>query len=161
MHQDLDEPTEPVDLDFAGHVLLCGLRAQVVGRGDCPLVQRHFEELCGPLAARAQGALFVVMKLLALRSQRRLRVHLPGCSSISVDEMMLLSAIADAQANGAPAASAGRSWMARLTGGVFDPALERAVCELGDLVARSGHQLGLVTWTAAVHAAAAARPTLH
>ena len=131
-----DDAETPIELDFPAHAVLLGVRAIAVGRGDCPLLKQRFTELCGPLADRTLSTLFIVVKLLALKSRRRLSVHVPGCAGISGDEIMLLAAIAQAQSRPGPA-QPNSSWMARLTGGVFDPALERSVAEVAELLSLS------------------------
>ena len=153
--------TEAVGIDFTAHVLLWGLRAHVVGRDQCPLVRRRFHELCGDRADELVGALLLVVRLLALKSQRRIKVHLPGCAAISGDEMMLLAAVADAQDRCGALPGPAQSWMARLTGGVFDPSLERSVGDLAALLSRSGRKLDRIGRWPHSPSEPPERPTLH
>jgi hypothetical protein len=160
-----EDPAEPVELDFAHHVLLTGVRALIVGRGDCVVVRRAFGELCGPRADQMLGTLYLVVKLLAFASRRRLRVHLPGCSAVSQDELMLLSAFTEAQGwaphpAGRRAPQAG-SWIERLTGAERDRALDAAMADLADLLALSGRRLERLDLDCNPDAAEPARRTLH
>jgi hypothetical protein len=157
MEADTDAPV-PVELDFVAHALLGGLRAHAVGHGDCGLVKQRLSALCGSLAEDMDAAILLVVRLLALRSRRRLRVHLPHCSGLSGDEMMWLAAVADGQGRGAPQLRS-HSWMTRLAG-VFDPGLEWAVAEVARVLARSGRRLAPPAADAAFHDAAIA-PTVH
>ena len=119
-------PPAPIELDEAAHVLLSGMRAIAVGRGECPALRRRFSELCGPSGDEALNVLFVFMKQLAFCGRRRLRVHMPGCCAVSSDELIFLSAIAAAQ-EGAGAGDGGdRRWLSSLTGEEADQALAKA-----------------------------------
>jgi hypothetical protein len=139
LSNDADAPV-PIELDFVAHALLVGLRGHVVGVPDCPLVRRRLTDLCGAHAEELSAAMLLVVRLLALKSRRRLKVHLPHCSAISSDELIWLSAIADAQCENGARRDPDRSWMAMLAG-VFDPSLERATADLAAMLAESGRRL--------------------
>ena len=137
-----------------------------IGRGDCPMIQRSFDDACGPLANQAMTALFVLVKQLGWKSGRQLHLHVPGCRRISGDELMLLRAFADAQ----DAALIHRDdrldeQLGRLLGGPPDPSIRSSLRMVAYLLSLNGHSL-----THSDEAAASApwpdlsspgRPTLH
>ena len=136
---DHDTSIEPVELDGAGHALLSGLRAIAVGRAECPAVRRMFADLFGRSGNEALNVLFVFVRQLAFSSKRRLRVHLPGCSAISGDEMIFLSAISAAQCEGASAERGMGQWISRLAGrSDVAPTLAHTLKALGELLSESG-----------------------
>ena len=141
--EDPDLSPEPVELDEAGHVLLCGMRAIAVGRSECPTLRRMFGDLCGSSGEEALNILFVVIKQLAFTSKRRLCVHVPGCRRISRDEMMFLSALAAAQDDGAGAAPCTRLWLSRLTGREADASLVRSLGVLAGVLNANGRHIAL------------------
>jgi hypothetical protein len=125
-----DEPSEAIELDETAHALLWGLRAIVVGRGDCPALRRAFLDLCGDQGDEALSALFVIIKQLAFRSRRRLSVHLPGCCAISGDELRFLSIVASAQT----AEKESSAWLAGLIGSDVDLTLSRSIGVLANIL---------------------------
>lgn len=142
MRPDEPAPVQPVELNHAEHLVLRAVRAFVVGRGDCLTLRHTLAALCGPRTDQTLCALMVAVRLLALRSRRRLRVHLPGCGVISADELMLLSALAATQGrDGLPAGGGAGLWLSRLTGAPADACLCAAFEDVGRLLAMSGQRL--------------------
>lgn len=134
--------SEPVELDQAEHILLWAIRAIAIGRSDCAGLRHAFRDLCGPVGDEALTTLFVLVKQLAFRSRRRLRLHAPGCSGISGDELMLLAAVAAAQGpvrDGAILPEA--PWLSQLIGAEADSSLIASARALAGLLARSGCRL--------------------
>jgi hypothetical protein len=85
------------DLSPAEHLLVWGLRTIAVGHGDCPLLTQTFARRCGPMGGAALQAYFTLVQLIGLSSRRRLRVHVPGCACVSVDETAVVGIVAAAQ----------------------------------------------------------------
>lgn len=141
MRIDIPAPVQPIELSRAEHLVLRAVRAFVVGRGDCLTLRHTLAALCGAQTDQTLGALMVAVRLLALRSRRRLSVHLPGCGAISGDELMLLAALAAAQARAGGSGRPACPWIARLIGAPADPSLCAAFEAVGQLLAASGQQL--------------------
>jgi len=139
-----DDLTEAIEIDGVGHAVLWAVRAFVVGRGECAVVRRLFEDLAGPAADETLTSLFLAVKLLAFRSQRRLRIHLPGCRGVSGDELTLLAAVAAARepAVGTGAALLDR-WLSRLIGAAPDPSLVRAFESVGAHLRAAGCEVSI------------------
>ena len=89
MAADLDGAVELDDLDRA---VLWAMRSVAVGRLDCPSLRRAMVDLYGPAADQILCALLVMVRLLANRSVKGLRMHMPGSNAVSRDELMILSA---------------------------------------------------------------------
>jgi hypothetical protein len=85
------------DLSRPEHLLILALRAIAVGHGDCPLVAQTFSKACGPLGSQALGAYFALVRYIGVMGRRRLRVHVPGCPCVSVDETAIIGLVAAAQ----------------------------------------------------------------
>ena len=85
------------DLSRPEHLLVWALRAIAVGHDDCPLLGQTFERACGPLGDQAFGAYCIVVKTIGMIGRRRLRVHVPGCPCVSLDEKAIVGVIAAAQ----------------------------------------------------------------
>ncbi len=140
--QDTGPTPRPLELGYAEHLLLQAVRAMAIGRGDCPMIQRAFDDACGPLANQAMTALFVLVKQLGWKSDRRLALHVPGCRGVSGDELMLLRAFADAQA-----AAEGRTdarlddQLSRLLGRAPDPSIRASIRMVAYLLSLNGHGL--------------------
>ncbi len=94
----------------------------------------------GDFADDALNTLFVLVKQIAFKSRRRLRVHAPGCSAISGDELLFLGAIAAAQTEEAEEPERSRS---RLIGQDADPGLAASVRALARVLAMNGQRLSL------------------
>lgn len=95
----------------------------------------------GDFADDALNTLFVLVKQIAFKSRRRLRVHAPGCSAISGDELLFLGAIAAAQTEEAEEPE--RLWLSRLIGQDADPGLVASVRALARVLAMNGQRLSL------------------
>jgi hypothetical protein len=97
----LEETTDAAvtlrDLDPAEHLLVWGLRTIAVGHGDCAVLSRTFASRCGALGAPALQAYFTLVQLIGASARRRLRVHVPGCLCVSVDETAVVGIVAAAQ----------------------------------------------------------------
>ena len=139
-----DDLTEAIEIDGVGHAVLWAVRAFVVGRGECAVVRRLFQDLCGPAADETLTTLFLAVKLLAFRSQRRLRIHLPGCRCVSGDELTLLAAVAAArEPTGGTGAAPLDRWLSRLSGTAPDSSLIRAFEAVGELLAAAGCEVSI------------------
>lgn len=134
---------EMISLDRAPHTLLMGLRMIVVGRAECPVLRRMFVELCGPSGDEALTSLFVIVKLVAFRSRRRLSVHAPGCPAISSDELIFLSALAAAQRPEIEGHASEGLWLSSLIGAEADSALSGSLRALAGLLTAADQSLDM------------------
>lgn len=133
--QDMDGPIELDDLDRA---VLWAMRSVAVGRVDCPSLRRTFVDLYGPAADQILCALMVMIRLLANRSGGGLRMHMPGSSAVSRDELLILAALSAVQAEAAESAD---FTLAQLLGLGRDPGLIAAFRYVADLLADRGRRL--------------------
>ncbi len=85
------------DLTRPEHLLVWALRAIAIGHDDCPLLGQTFHRACGPLGSQAFGAYCMVVKTIGMMGRRRLKVHVPGCPCVSLDEKAIVGVIAAAQ----------------------------------------------------------------
>jgi hypothetical protein len=121
---DMDGPVELDDLDRA---VLWAMRSVAVGRLDCPSLRRTFLDLYGPAADQILCALLVMVRLLSSRAAAGLRMHMPGSSAVSRDELLILSALAIVQEDaGSAAALRVATELSELFGGRFDASLASA-----------------------------------
>lgn len=132
---DMDGPVELEDLDRA---VLWAMRSVAVGRVDCPSLRRTFIDLYGPTADQILCALMVMIRLLASRTSGGLRMHMPGASAISRDELLILAALSALQAEAVENADAS---LAQLLGLGRDAGLIAAVRYVADLLADRGRRL--------------------
>ncbi len=140
--RDVRSTTEALELGHVEHLLLQAVRATAIGRGDCPMIRRSFEDVCGPLASQAMTALFVLVKQLAWKSGRPLALHVPGCRGISRDELMLLRAFADAQAAARTQTDVRLDeQLSRLLGRPPDPSIRASIRMVAYLLSLNGHNL--------------------
>lgn len=79
------------------HLLVWALRAIAIGHDDCPLLGQIFERACGPMGVPALGAYGILVKTIGMIGRRRLRVHVPGCPCVSLDEMAIVGVVAAGQ----------------------------------------------------------------
>lgn len=133
---DVDGPVELDDLDRA---VLWAMRSVAVGRLDCPSLRRAFVDLYGPGAAdQILCALLVMVRLLASRAARGLRMHMPGSSAVSRDELLILSALAVVQEEAAGPVPAE---LAELLDGRIDSSLASAFQYVAELLSNRGRRL--------------------
>lgn len=132
---DMDGPVELDDLDRA---VLWAMRSVAVGRVDCPSLRRTFIDLYGPSADQILCALMVMIRLLASRSRGGLRMHMPGASAVSHDELLILAALSAVQAEAAENADAS---LAQLLGLHGDAGSVAAVRYVADLLGDRGRRL--------------------
>jgi hypothetical protein len=90
-------PANLQDLTRGEHMLLWSFRAMAVGRGDCVLVRRQFEDTCGALATEAQAALGVFVRELGAAGRRKVTLAAPGSFRLTCDEQLVLAVFAAAQ----------------------------------------------------------------
>jgi hypothetical protein len=136
---DMDGPVELDDLDRA---VLWAMRSVAVGRLDCPSLRRTFLDLYGPAADQILCALLVMVRLLASRAAGGLRMHMPGSSAVSRDELLILSALAIVQeeAHGAAARRVAAE-LTELLGGRIDASLTSAIHYVAELLSNRGRRL--------------------
>ena len=132
---DMDGPVELDDLDRA---VLWAMRSVAVGRVDCPSLRRTFVDLYGQTADQILCALMVMIRLLASRTGRGLRMHMPGAGAVSRDELLILAALSALQAEAPENADAS---LAQLLGLRSEPGLLAAVRYVADLLAERGRRL--------------------
>lgn len=137
LHQALDMDG-PVELDDLDRAVLWAMRSVAVGRVDCPSLRRTFLDLYGPAADQILCALMVMIRLLASRTSGGLRMHMPGASAVSRDELLILAALSAVQAEAAENADAS---LAQLLGLGRDPGLIAAVRYVADLLGDRGRRL--------------------
>lgn len=130
---DIDGSGELDDLDRA---VLWAIRSVAVGRADCPSLRRTFLDLYGPAADQILCALLVMIRLLASRSGGVLRLHMPGSSAVSRDELLILSALAVVQQD---VTSGGEGGLPILDG--VDPCLASAFRYVAELLSDRGRRL--------------------
>lgn len=128
----------PVDLDELDRAVLWAMRSVAVGRVDCPSLRRTFVDLYGPPADQILCALMVMIRLLASRTSGGLRMHMPGSSAVSRDELLILAALSAVQAQAAESADAS---LAQLLGLGGDAGLLAAFRYVADLLADRGRRL--------------------
>jgi hypothetical protein len=152
----------PIELDELDRAVLWAMRSVAVGRVDCPSLRRTFVDLYGHAADQILCGLMVMIRLLASRTSCGLRMHMPGASAISRDELLILAALSASQAEAPASADAS---LAELLGRGGDQRLVVAVRYVADLLADRGRRLseperGLWPGLAAVHPTSRAR-TVH
>lgn len=136
---DMDGPVELDDLDRA---VLWAMRSVAVGRLDCPSLRRTFHDLYGPAADQILCALLVMVRLLASRAAAGLRMHMPGSSAVSRDELLILSALAIVQEDAdSGAALRVATELSELFGGRFDASLASAFQYVAELLSDRGRRL--------------------
>lgn len=136
---DMDGPVELDDLDRA---VLWAMRSVAVGRLDCPSLRRTFLDLYGPTADQILCALLVMVRLLASRAAGGLRMHMPGRSAVSRDELLVLSALAIVQEEaGSGAALRIAAELSELLGGRVDASLTSAFQYVAELLSDRGRRL--------------------
>ena len=136
---DMDGPVELDDLDRA---VLWAMRSVAVGRLDCPSLRRTFLDLYGPMADQILCALLVMVRLLASRAAFGLRMHMPGSSGVSRDELLILSALAIVQEDaGSGEALRVATELSELLGGRFDASLASAFQYVAELLSDRGRRL--------------------
>lgn len=85
------------ELDPAEHLLIWGLRAMAVGRGDCPALGQTFGRLCGSMGQAVQQGHFILVRMIGMGARRRIQVHAPGCPCVGADETAVVGLVAAAQ----------------------------------------------------------------
>jgi len=136
---DLNGSAELDDLDRA---VLWAMRSVAVGRGDCPSLRRTFHDLYGPAADQILCGLLVLVRLLSARASQGLRLHMPGSSAISGDELRILAALAAVQEEGLAAGRvAVNRGLAQLLGGRPDAGLAAAIRYVAKLLSDGGRRL--------------------
>jgi hypothetical protein len=138
MRPDPAGPADLRDLDYGEHFVIWTLRALVVGRGRCRLVEREFESACGALAVEARGAYFVFVRQLSLRSRRRISVGAPGSLCVTRCEQLIAALFADAQAGAEARFNARLSF---LLGRPVEAPFFAAASVVAQALALSGHAL--------------------
>ena len=128
----------PVELDELDRAVLWAMRSVAVGRVDCPSLRRTFVDLYGPPADQILCALMVMIRLLASRTSGGLRMHMPGSSAVSRDELLILAALSAVQAQAAESVDAS---LAQLLGLGGDAGLLAAFRYVADLLADRGRRL--------------------
>ncbi len=144
------------DLSQAEHLLLFGFRATAMGHGDCPAMHRTFHGLLGREADAALGHLLIFVRVVGSAGGRRVRLHPPGCCSLSADERLVLDVVTAAQAT---------------LSGHDEASLRSALHELlarepGETALMAAQMLAASLMVGGLHlhepqAAAKGRPTLH
>lgn len=138
---DMDGPVELDDLDRA---VLWAMRSVAVGRLDCPSLRRAFLDLYGGSADQILCALLVMVRLLASRAERGLRMHMPGSSAVSRDELLILSALAVVQEEACGEAGlCVAAELAERLGGRVDASLAAAVQYVAELLSDRGRRLSV------------------
>jgi hypothetical protein len=141
-----EEPSVEVDtiegLSRTEHLFVWALRAIAVGHGECPLLHQTFSAACGWRGGPALASYFVLVRYIGNAARRPLRLHAPGCASVSPDEMAVVGLVAAAQAslNGAD----GGLLRMRLDVLLDEHAQEAgrsAARALAEIIADSGHVL--------------------
>jgi hypothetical protein len=132
---DLEGPVELDDLDRA---VLWAIRSVAVGRADCPSLRRTFVDLYGPRADQILCGLLVMVRLLANRSAGGIRLHMPGGSAVSHDELLILAALTAMQGEACGSADAG---LADVLGEGVDASLVSAFHYVAELLSGEGRRL--------------------
>jgi hypothetical protein len=130
-----------VDLDELDRAVLWAMRSVAVGRADCPSLRRTFHDLYGRAADQILCGLLVMVRLLGARTGGGLRLHMPGSSAVSHDELLILAALAAVQE--APAGEREPSpplGLADLAGG-SDASLNSAIRYVAELLSERGRRL--------------------
>ncbi|CAN7183867.1 hypothetical protein LJR225_000470 [Phenylobacterium sp. LjRoot225] len=156
---DLDGSVELDDLDRA---VLWAMRSVAVGRADCPSLRRTFYDLYGPAADQILCGLLVMVRLLGVRSAEGFRLHMPGCSAVSRDEVLILAALAAVQDEGlSDARAAADAGLVRLVGGPLDASLSSALRYVAELLSDRGRRLSRPDLAPCTGADVARRRTIH
>lgn len=131
-----------LDLEDLDRAVLWAMRSVAVGRADCPSLRRTFHDLYGPAGDQILCGLLVMVRLLGARSAEGLRLHMPGSSAVSRDEVLILTALANVQdealGEGRACADAG---LARLVEGGPDASLRSAFRYVAALLSDRGRRL--------------------
>jgi hypothetical protein len=155
----LDGVAELDDLDRA---VLWAMRSVAAGRADCPLLRRTFHDLYGPAADQILCGLLVMVRLLGARALAGVRLHMPGSSAVSRDELVILAVLAAAQdagrRDGQAAVDAG---LALLVGDRSDAGLAAAVGYVAELLSERGRRLSSPDFALCASAAARCPSILH
>lgn len=153
----------PVDLDDLDRAVLWAMRSVAVGRADCPSLRRTFHDLYGPAADQILCGLLVIVRLLGARSAEGLRLHMPGSSAVSRDELMILSALASAQEQtSSEARRLADAGLAQLLGHAGpDASLTSAFRYVAELLSDRGRRLSRPAFASCAAVAAQQTRTLH
>jgi hypothetical protein len=110
------------------------------GRDGCKLTRREFAAVFGPLAEDALAAFRCFFWTIAALGRRRLAVGFPGSGPISLDERLVLAALAAAQAGENDRLCAHLCW---LVGGADHHFLAATATVVAKALAGAGHRLTL------------------
>lgn len=162
----LDSATEldgAVELDDLDRAVLWAMRSVAVGRADCPSLRRTFHDLYGPAADQILCGLLVMVRLLGARSAEGLRLHMPGSSAISRDEVLILAALAAVQEErpSGPRASSADAGLAQLLGAAPGASLTAAFRYVAELLSERGRRLSRPGLAACAPGDAVRSRTLH
>ncbi len=91
-------PSRLDELTQGEHILLWAFRVLAIGVHDCGLIQRQFDEACGPVGVEALAALTVFVHELGRGGRRKVTLAAPGSLCITRDEQLVLALFAAAQA---------------------------------------------------------------
>lgn len=114
------------DSDCA-RLLVRSWRLTMAHGAECPMIASKFRCSCGAGAHQVFRAFCVFLSVLALSQRRCLRVNLPGQTTLTTDEVRLLTLIAAAQNDYPKTLDAHLSWLATPP---LRKALENSVREL-------------------------------
>ncbi len=128
-------------LSRSEHLLVWALRTFAVGQSDCPVLERTFRGACGEAGVRTLQAYFVLVRYIALKARRRLRVHAPGCPCLSADEAAVVGVVAAAQAGDGTWDGLLDMRLAYLVRSGGREPLAFAAQAVGDALRQGGHQL--------------------
>jgi hypothetical protein len=126
------------DLDRPEHLLVWALRAIVLGHGDCPMLKRTFDRVCGPMSGDALITYTAIVKIIAMTGRRRLLVHVPGCAAVSPDEKAIVGVVAIAQSSFRGDETALRAHIAVLLGNEAPQTLIMAAQAVGRILQSRG-----------------------
>lgn len=98
-------------LGYAARFALWSFRALAAGHNRCPVLVKGYENTFGQEAEQTYLVLEELVFNLAKCGRRRIRIGLPGCLGVAVDELSIIGALHAAQTEQADRLKAHLCWL--------------------------------------------------
>lgn len=121
------EPEDESGYNPCQQLLVRSWRLTMARGMECPLIHHEFVCACGAGGKATFHSFCSFLWALALGRRRRLRINLPGCRTLTTDEIRMLTVIAASQHDCPALLQAHLSWLARP---VLHETLQRSTHEL-------------------------------
>jgi hypothetical protein len=126
------------DLTHAEHAIVWAFRVTAMGRSACPMVDRVFRDLAGPVAAEAKASFTVFVEELRRQGRRTVTLAPPGMLTMTRDEQLIVAVFAAAQVGDYQRLDAHLTW---LLGRSPQAPFAAAACLVADAFSMTGAEL--------------------